>query len=350
MNAWTRFVAWIGQEEGATSLALFRIAVGLAALYTVGIVVGNGLVDVLWVDVAYGGVAPLGRGSWLIGWFGGPSPSVVWGFVVVSVLSSVLMTVGLGGRATALVALLSTSNLVDLNPHAGGSYDELLSNALWLCLLGGGFRTLSVDAWLRCREVWPVVPVVAIVRWLAAWQLVLMYGSTGLQKASAYWVPGGESSALYYILQQPSWHRFDMSWVAWVFPLTQLATMVTWFWEVLAPLWILAMVWGRRGADGTRPTTGIRGWFDRLQVRWVFFGVGIGMHLLIHATMDVGPFSFVSLAFYTVMVHPEEWQALGRRVGLTQGTSASEAPWGVRSSSEVTGNSPPASVLGTVQV
>lgn len=309
-NPWSRFVAWIGAEEDGTSLALFRIGVGLSILYTVGIMVGRGLVDVLWIDADYGGLNSF-RNPWLIDLMGDASPGLVWTFVGLSLLSGIGMTIGFGGRAMALVAFLSTTNLLDLNNQAGGSYDELLSNALWLCLLGGGFRTLSVDARLRTGQWWPEVRVVAIVRWLAAWQLVLMYGSTGLQKVSAYWVPGGEASALYYILQQPSWHRFDMSFMAWVFPLTQLSTIVIWFWEVFAPLWIVALAWDRRGPDGTKPTTGLRGLSNRLGVRWVYFVVGVGMHLIIHATMDVGPFSIVSLAFYAVMVHPEEWRAFG---------------------------------------
>ncbi|MEN0068311.1 MAG: hypothetical protein AAGA48_39695 [Myxococcota bacterium] len=320
---WTRFVEWIGEPEGATSLALFRIGIGLSVLYTVGIMVLRGLVDVLWVDLAHGGLSPLHEGPWLISWFGGPTPTVVWTFVVLSLLSGVALTIGFGGRFAAFVALLVTTNLVDLNNQAGGSYDELLSNGLWLCLLGGGFRTLSVDAWRTHGKVWPEVPVVAIVRWLAVWQLVLMYGSTGLQKVSAYWVPGGESSALYYILQQPSWHRFDMSFMAWLFPLTQLATLVTWFWEVLSPLWLIALAWDRE-RDGVHPTTGLRGWVSRLRVRWIFFGVGVAMHLLIHATMDVGPFGVVSLAFYPVMVHPEEWRAFGRWLGWPNLRSGNE--------------------------
>ena len=33
-----------------------------------------------------------------------------------------------------------------------------------------------------------------------------------------------------------------MTWLAWVFPMTQVATAVTWFWEVLSPIWLLAVV------------------------------------------------------------------------------------------------------------
>ena len=47
-------------------------------------------------------------------------------------------------------------------------------------------------------------------------------------------------------------------------------------------------------------------------LRWWYFGIGVLMHATIWATMNVGPFSFLSLGFYTVMVHPEEWRRLLR--------------------------------------
>ena len=306
MSFWQRWVEATSSREDATSLALFRIGMGLGVLYTVGTVVLRGLVPVLWIDRDFGGMRDLGEGPWLVAMLGGPSPDVVWPLVIGSLIGGVLLTLGLGGRLMALVTLLVTTNVVDLNGHAGGSYDELLSNGLWLCVLAGGEATLSVSAWLEHRRWWPSVEVVAFPRWLAGWQLVLMYGATGLQQVSAYWVPGGESSALYYILQQPSWHRTDMSWIAYVFPLTQLATTITWIWEVTAPLWLLAVWW----AAQPKPVGRLAAWSNQIKLRWIFMGIGLSMHLVIFVTMDVGPFSFLSVAFYTVMVHPHEWRAL----------------------------------------
>lgn len=299
---WSSWVAATSVTEDATSLALFRVAMGSGALVTVGSVVLTGLVPVIWIDAGDGGLASLDDGTWLIAQLGGPTPRVTWSMVAVSVVSSLLLTLGIGGRLCALGSLLSTSSLVYLNPEAGGAYDQLLTNGLWLCVLGGGGATLSVDAWRRTGRWWPDAQVVAFPRWLVAFQLVLMYCMTGLQKVSVSWVPGGEASALYYILQQPSFHRVDMSWVAHIFPLTQLGTLVTYLWEVTSPLWLLALWWstGRR--------TGLAGWSNRLGVRWVYFGVGLAMHALVAVTMDVGPFGYVSLGFYTAMLHPQEWR------------------------------------------
>jgi hypothetical protein len=312
MKAWSGWVDRVWSTEEATPTALFRIGMGLCTLWTIGVVAWRGLVPILWVDVQYGGYRSLGAGPWLVALMGGPTPGVTWPLVAISLVGAALLTVGIGGRLTALATCLAVNNVTSINGHAGGSYDELLSNGLWLCVIASGDATLSLSAWLRTGQVWPRVQVLAFPRWLVAYQLVLMYCTTGLQKVSAYWVPGGDASALYYILQQPEWQRFeDMTWVAYVYPLTQLATTVTWFWEVTAPVWLVA-VWF--AADPLRPGRA-REWFRRLRVREVYLVTGLVMHALIFGFMDVGPFSPLSLAFYVALYHPFEWERLRTRLG-----------------------------------
>lgn len=301
---WGRWVDLVSSTEPATAQALFRIGVGLGTLLTVGSVVWNGLLPVLWVDAAQGGYRKLGDGPWLVALLGGPTATVMWKLAVGSLLGGAAMVVGVGGRLVALLTLICTTQVLDANSHAGGSYDMLLTNAQWLAVLSGGERTLSLQARLETGRWWPDVQILAFPRWLALWQLVLMYCTTGLQKLSAYWVPGGEASALYYILQQPEWHRRDMSFLAWVFPLTQVATTATWFWEVLSPVWLLAIWWS---ADPTRAGR-LRRLSNGIGLRWIFAGIGVVMHAMIFVTMDVGPFSFLSLSFYVLVAHPREWE------------------------------------------
>ncbi len=307
---WSRWLDWLARTEPGTAFALFRIAVGLCVLLTIGSVVVYELVDVLWVGSDHGGVRKLARPGWLIGALGGATPTVTWGVTAASLVGGVLLTLGVGGRVATLVTLQLVNALVDLNGHAGGSYDELLSNALWLLFLGGGDQTLSV----RCRRrtgAWhDPTPMAAWPRSLVVYQLVLAYGSTGLQKLSAHWTPVGGYSALYYILQQPSWHRRDMRWIAELYPLTQVATAVTWFWEVGAPLLLLALYF-RRTAD--RPGR-VRAVFNRVPVRTVFVGIGVPLHLGVFLLMDVGPFTWVTLAFYVCLFSSEEWEGALRRV------------------------------------
>lgn len=307
--AWTRFVGAASATSSATSFSLFRLGMGLAMWHALGPVVWRGLVPVLWFDRADGGLLPLGQGTWVVSLLGGPHPAQVWTLVALALVSATGLVLGVGGRPIALLALWSSSGLTDDNPYAGGSYDMLMANGLWLLVLGGGDQTLSVTARLRTGRWWPRVEVWSAPRWLAAYQLILMYCATGFQKLSAYWVPGGESSALYYILQQTEWQRRPMEWVAPLYPLTQLATTITWLWEVTAPVWLLALWYAATPERGGV----LRTWFHRLGVRWIYLLTGLVMHGVIFATMDVGPFSFLSTVFYATLVLPDEWERWLRR-------------------------------------
>lgn len=303
MKLWKRWVTLTSATEDPTSVALFRILMGLCVLLTVGSVIAADLVPVIWVDKAFGGVRRL-QGNWLVRLLGGPTPTVIWSLVAVCLASATALTAGVGSRMSALITLFTTQALVDINGYAGGSYDQLLQNGLWLCVITPSGASLSVDAWRRTGSFVDPTPIGRWARLLIAFQIVLVYWTTGLQKLSAYWTPGGDFSALYYILQQPSWQHTDMRWLAYVFPLTQLGTAATWFWEVLAPLWLLAVHWADR-----------KGWRGRFaQSRWVFFALGIIFHVLILLTMNVGPFGPISMAFYVAMVRPERLYGLLTRL------------------------------------
>ena len=312
MKLWRTWLGILGHKEPATAVALFRIGLGLALLVAFGTLAFDGVIDAIWVDKAAGDGYRTVGGTWLIRELGGATPTVVWSVWAAAMLSGVLLVVGAGGRLTAFIALHLFMSLADLNGQAGGSYDELMANGLWLAVLAPSTATLSVDCRLRTGAWRSDRSVAAWPRYLIIGQLVLMYWTTGLQKVSAYWTPGGDFSALYYIMQQPSWQRFDMTWVAWVYPFTQLATAVTWFWEVSCPLWLLAY-WYR--ATRTRPGR-VRSFFNQWDVRSIYAAVGILFHFIIFGTMNVGPFSPISLAFYAAVWHPDEWTRMARRLAL----------------------------------
>lgn len=303
---WGRWVGFCTRTEPGVSLAVFRIGVGLCVMITVGWVMGADLVGVIWVDQASGGIGTVGSGR-IVSALGGPTLPVMNGLSWAAVLAGGCLAMGLGGRVMAFVALQLLMATVDINGDAGGSYDELLENAVWLCVLGPTTTTLSLDCRLRTGQWTSEEGVGVWARYLVVFQLVLMYASTGYQKVSSYWVPGGDFSALYYILQQPSWHRFDMSWVAYVFPITQIATAISWFWEVLAPFWLLAFFWSE---TPDRPGVA-RELANRWRVREVFAVIGLVFHASLLVLLDVGPFSLVSLAFYAGLVHPWEWPGRG---------------------------------------
>jgi len=304
------FIAAVHRPEGPTPLALFRIGVAIALIMSVGSVVVQDLLPVIWIDAEFGGYRAFRKLPWLTEWLGGATPQVMWGLAIGCLVTGALLLVGAGGRVTAFVAL-QLYFAVDINGHAGGSYDLMIRNALWLCVLAPTTATGSIDAWIVRGRPWRGRPVPAWCRFLIVFQLVLIYWTTGLQKVSAHWVPGGEFSALYYILQQPSWQLYDMSWLAWVYPTTQIATAVTWVWEVTCPLWLLALYY-----RATRERSGrVRATFNGWDVRTIYAGIGLFFHCALIATMNVGPFPFISFAFYPAFWTDAEWRAFGRWVG-----------------------------------
>ena len=307
---WGAFVRHVSREEPATPLALARIAFGLTTTWMVADIASRGLVDFLWVSRSSGGggYRDLGGGNWLVSSLGGPTPSVMHALTAVAIAFGVALTLGLGGRLTALGTLLTVSALTGVNSHAGGSYDELLENALWLLFLGPSSATLSVDCRLRTGAWHDPTPRWAGARYLLLFQLILMYWTTGLQKVSYHWVPGGSFDALYLIFQQPTWQRFDMRWVAWFYPFTQLGTAMSWCWEVSSPLWLLTF-WFRR--TRTRPGW-LRAWSNSVDLRVIYAAIGAIFHLGLFVFMDVGPFSPISMAYYFAVFDPEEYDRFTR--------------------------------------
>jgi hypothetical protein len=322
-SLWRRWVGFTSRTEVGTSIAVFRILIGLCVVLTIGWVIAADLVGVLWVSPENGGMSRVSPGR-IVEALGGPTPAVMTGLAWLTCAMGLVLAAGFGGPIGSRLVAFGTLQLfiacVDINPLAGGSYDELLQNALWLCVLAPTTATLSAHCRIATGAWTSGAPVGVWARYLIVFQLILMYSSTGLQKLSSYWTPGGDFSALYYILQQPSWHRFDMRWVASFFPLTQIGTAVSWFWEVLAPLWLVAF-WYSETAE--RPGR-LRAWSNRLHIRWVYAGLGILFHLALTVLMDVGPFAPITLAFYAALLHPHEWPRVLRPVAAPpRGGSAS---------------------------
>ncbi|MDP2317425.1 MAG: HTTM domain-containing protein [Pseudomonadota bacterium] len=324
MSLWRRWVAFLDRREAATSLALARIVLGATIASHLAYMAWVGGDLLVWADAAYGGLRTLEPG-WLAH-VGGLTPENVRGLLLVTTFAAVAFTLGVSTRVAAFVTWVGFRTLADLNSHAGGAYDELAKNILLLLLVSGCGRALSFDAWWAARKARaggapfdPLVP--AWPRYVLIFQLVLMYWATGMQKVSSGWVPGGSADALWYILQQPTWQRREMTWLAPLFPLTQLATLGTWFFEQGAPLLLLAF-WFRH--TRTRPGR-LRAVFNRLDVRSLYLLVGLGMHAGIEATMDVGAFSWATMAIYVACFHPDEWTRLGKRLGFSGG--APRAGW-----------------------
>jgi hypothetical protein len=306
-RAWGAFVRACAAREGGVASAIWRVAVGVAVARTLLAVAWAGAVPLVWWDAADGGYRDLGHGPWLVAALGGPTPGVVGALWMTGVVGGVLVALGLGGpvlaRALSFATLTAFQAVTDLNSHAGGSYDELLLNQLWLLTLLGPTGTGSLECRLEHGSWTSHAQVARWPRLLGVFQAVLMYTTTGLQKLSVHWVPGGDLSALYYILQQPTWQHADHAWVAWLYPLTQLGTLASWTWEVSAPLWGLAVLAEEPGA----PLGRLGAWLRRWRARDVYLAVGLAFHLGIAALLDIGSFTWASLALYATFFSPGTW-------------------------------------------
>lgn len=323
---WRWWLELLSRREPATALALFRMAVALVMATTLLTMIWAGLVDVLWVDRAFGGMRSVDSGFWLLEWLGGPRPSVVWAMIGVALVACAAMTVGLGGRWSVLVAVWAYRSVSSIGSTAGG-YDAVILNAAWLLFLSRSTATLSCDCRLRTGSWTSQEPVAAWPRYLAVFQLVVIYLATGLMKTSASWTFADGYSALYWFLQDPTWARFDMSWTAWVYPATQVATALVWHFETTAPI-ILLVFHYRDTADRSGR---LRALFNRRDLRRYWAGFGVAMHLGIAVLLDMGPFSWITLSYYFCLWSPAEIDAawsrlcgcLGYHASMAQGLSIS---------------------------
>jgi hypothetical protein len=298
-RVWHRLVDLTSRREPATALALMRVGIGLTVLLTMTSLVRHVPVDLLFVDEVHGGYRPLAS-PWQVSALGGATPAVARALLGASMLASACLVVGFLGRWSALVTLFAYGGLTRLDPHSGGSYDALVQNALWLLVLAPATATLSLDCRIRTGRWVSATAVPAWTRYVAIYQVVLMYFTAGVQKVSADWIPGGDHCALYYILQWPAWRRFDTTWLGWAFPLTQLGTVATWCFEILSPLWLVSLWW-----HATRDRPGLlRRWSNRVHLRWWFFAFGIVLHLATWMLLEVGPFSPAALSMYACFVVP----------------------------------------------
>lgn len=300
IGAWTRWVNLVNRREPAHAVALVRVVFGLGVAAHMLRLWRTDTWRWVWLAPADGGLVPLARSY--IDQVGGATPTTVEALVLAGVVAGLALAIGALTPLAALVTTICWALLTNVGVNAGGSYDFLGANVLFLLCFAGSGRALSVDSWVRTRRGLPARMVPAWPRWLMVWQLVVMYDMTVWQKLSAGWVPGGTADALWYILQQPTWQRFDMRWAAPLYPLTQVATLGTWVFEHLSPVLLLA-AWFRHSR--TRPGW-LRAQCNRVDVRLPFLLFGVLLHVGIEATMEVGAFTVFTLGVYAACFSGDE--------------------------------------------
>lgn len=324
-HSWRFWVIRLDQRESATGWALFRIAIAICVLASLGSLTATGLLDVLWVSEPYGGYRHLGSVHLMTIELGPATPALINTLYVVAVLSTLAVLLGIGGGLLTFCTLQSYLALTSINADTVGSYDSMITIALWLLLLCDGSRTLSFRCWRDTGRFTRNVKIVAWPRYVVIFQLLIIYTATGLQKVSADWFPAGDFRALYYVLQEPTWRRFDLAWTAHFYPLTQIATAITWFFESFA--WLMFVVYYFRY---TKERGGkIRAALNRWDLRKPFAAIGVSLHLGVFLLINVGPFSLVTIAYYLCLWRPEELERLAQRATSDRATrrDAHDADW-----------------------
>ncbi len=306
---WSRWVARLAHQEPATGLALFRMVMGVILLVDFVLPMAIGVDSWVFATPEEGGILPLSDESWLVQALGGPSLQTSRALCAVGAVGSVALILGVGHRAAALVTLQAALAIDSLGATAS-DHTDLQSNALWLLLLAPAAETLSLRCWLKTHRWTSDTAVAAWPRYLLVAQIANTYFWTGVMKLGPGWWPWDDFTAVYRMVNLPEWGRFDMVWVAWIFPLTQVATVVTLVWEMTWPVVLLAL-WFRATRD--RPGR-LRRLSNRLDVRSIYVVIGILMHGVVFATTNVGAFSATSAAFYLCCYHPDEYARLWRRL------------------------------------
>lgn len=315
---WLLFHQAANHREPGTSLALFRIALCASALYSLFIMRDEEVFLITWTSTKHGGLLPLASRHWLFSALGGFDADAVHQiyFLCCSLLSFGFL--GFGGRGTLLLAQQCYVALRTLNENASGGYDSLICLGLLILGCAPSTVTLSVDCRLLRGRYWSETTIGAWPRAVLVFQLLLMYTLTGVQKIGHSWTPMGGYTALHYILNDPTWLRWDLGTLPWIWgPLLRLATAVSWHWEQLSLLLLLHWYYRvsplPKEARDAKP--GVLRWvFTRWDLRYPWALVGLVLHASILALFDVGPFSLVSLAFYVNLWAPREWHALYARL------------------------------------
>lgn len=298
----------LSTRESAHAVALVRIVYGLTFVAHFLVNLRHDIWRWVWLSPTDGGVVALASEG--LNAVSQATPTTVPITIGVAIGCALLMAVGAATPIATVGLALAFNWLHELGFNAGGSYDHLGGAVLWVLIFSNAGGVWSVDAWVRRRRGLPALDAPAAVRWLLVWQLVCMYDSTAWHKVSAGWLPFGERDALWYILQQPTWHRTSMEWLAPLFPLTQLATVGTWVFEHLSPM-LLVAAWFRH----TRLRAGwLRAQCNRVDWRAVYLLIGASMHLGIEATMEVGAFTPLTLGLYAACFSGDEVKRLFRYI------------------------------------
>ncbi len=303
-SLWTRF--WHVPVR-AESLGLFRILLGVALLT-------DQLFQLLPnLDEFFGphGIAPAGLhddymvkyGRWTIWFFNHDDPAVVYPLFAAWVCVTVLWTLGLYTRLMNVAVWLLTMCFINRNVNILNGGDDTMQVGVFLLMLAPCGKALSLDAWLARRrgKIGPgPVYVPAWSQRVIQIQLCLIYLTTGLVKLKGngwgtfqgtWW----DGTSIHNVLNYVTMTRWSFAQLPLPFWLTRTMSYVSVWWEIL----FTPLVLFRR----TRP--------------WALW-FGVLFHLGIWFTIEVGWFSFYTIAYYGAWVPDAFWERYRRGAPATE--------------------------------
>lgn len=268
---WRRWVTFCARTEDPRPQALVRILVPWMILLDLGRVAQLGLLDDYFVPFAQGGINRSQDSAYILDLF---LPAELAGLVGVgvSVFGLLLASLGLFYRPALLIGILSYAQVGHLYSPGDRAIDRVLRTILlvWVFSDAHRFWTLNRVGRLESIAAWPAD--------LARYLLMIIYLSAGLGKLLAQpgWLATSGTPVLYRVMCDPLAAHMD--------PLA----MQSWSW----PLRIMG--WGTIALELSVPLI-----FTRFAPWWAL--VGVGMHLGIFYTMDLGMFSWGMLALYPLL-------------------------------------------------
>lgn len=324
-RTWTRWVALWDRREAPLTLAALRIGLALVLLSDQVHTLILGLVPTLFGPASAGGLGdPVGAST--------PpelyrllpdSAATAWLAFGLWMAATLAFGAGLFTRWSGALTLLLYAQLALVLPAADRGIDMLVRNALMILIFSECGAAWSLDARRRVgRFAGDGEAVPAWPRHLLILQLIVVYFGAGSQKVGMDWLPMGGWTALYVVLHDPAVSRFGFGHLDLFFPLTQLATAVTWIWEWCSPLLLLSFVYRD---SRTRPGR-LRALLNRLDFRSLWLAVGVIFHLGIALTMRLGIFPWAMITMYLAFYHPDELRAGWARLRRPRSLRAAEVP------------------------
>ena len=198
----------------------------------------------------------------------------------------------------SFACLISLQIRVDLLAN-GGDF-VFCDLVLWTAFLPLG-ATFSIDAWRREKAGKPPErsPHVSWAVLVAVLQLAVIYYFNAVHKSGETWING---TAVYWLAQQERivtglgfWMRENLP--LWVFQFLTYFSLVV---EYLLP-WLILSPWGHP-------------WTRRAAILGIW-----ALHLGIAAISNVGLFSFVMIAYSTLLISAEDWDWLRDKLAVRRG-------------------------------